>query len=148
MLSLESIPEQGRFGGKRKFDTHTGVDLYCEPGTPVYAMEDGVVVSVEYFTGTNAQSPWWHDTKAVTIEGVSGVILYGEVETSLKAGDRVSEGQEIAKVVQVLKNDKGLPMTMLHLELYKLGYKGSGEWWKETQPEDLLDVETILRKVE
>ena len=40
---LEKIPAANRWGAVRKFDNHTGVDLFCDPGTPVYAIEDGEV---------------------------------------------------------------------------------------------------------
>ncbi len=36
-------------------------------------MEAGVVVGVEDFTGPAAGSPWWLPTKAVLVEGASGV---------------------------------------------------------------------------
>ena len=37
--------DPGGFGTKRKYDVHTGVDLYCEDGDDVYSIEDGVVNS-------------------------------------------------------------------------------------------------------
>jgi len=61
----------GTFGAIRKFDIHTGVDLYCDHGTKVYSIEPGLVISVENFTGSLAESPWWNDTQAVLIKGVS-----------------------------------------------------------------------------
>lgn len=52
-----SLPtSEGVFGAKRKFDMHTGIDLYCTEQTPVYAIEDGIVIGVENFTGPNADS--------------------------------------------------------------------------------------------
>ena len=36
----------GAFGAIRKFDVHTGVDLYCKKRTPICAVEDGEVVPV------------------------------------------------------------------------------------------------------
>ena len=53
--------EPGWFGAVRKSDIHTGIDLYCEQGTQIVAVEDGVVVHIEGFTGPNADdpSPWW-----------------------------------------------------------------------------------------
>lgn len=147
-ITLSEIPNHGRFGGIRNHDTHTGVDLYCDNGDTVYAIENGVVVNIVNFTGSLADSPWWEDTKAVLIEGNSGVILYGEIDPGkFEIGQRIIEGQPIGKVKRVLKNDKGLPCTMLHIELYKHGYRGSGEWWRSEKPSQLLDVEEVLKLI-
>jgi len=43
--------ELGAFGVTRKHDVHTGVDMYCEQGDEVVAMEDGIVVAVEFLLG-------------------------------------------------------------------------------------------------
>ena len=137
----------GSFGAVRKFDVHTGVDLYCKEGTSFFAVENGVVVEIEVFTGPKAESPWWHETHAVLIGGPTGVICYGEVETSLKVGDKVLAGDELGTVKQVLKKDKGKPRCMLHFELYEQGAVET-VWWKtdedaadrrEDRPEGLLD---------
>lgn len=147
--NIDEIPEQGRFGGQRKFDTHTGVDLYCDAGESVYAIESGVIINKVKFTGKDAESPWWLDTDAILVEGESGVILYGELNIleTLSIGAFVTEGQKLGEVSQVLKTDKGLPMCMLHIELYETGYRNGGEWWRHKRPEGLLNVEQILKKV-
>lgn len=126
-------PEHGRFSAIRRYDIHTGVDLYEDVGAPVFAMESGVVVNIEKFTGPSAGSPWWHETKAVLVEGKTGVFLYGEIEptSNLKIDDKVEEGQILGTILQVLRNDKGLPMSMLHLELYDHGTRESVIWTKE-----------------
>lgn len=145
-IKLDEVPEQGRFGAKRRYDFHTGVDLYCESGTPVYAVETGIVVNVCNFTGEDAGSPWWSDTKAVLVEGRSGVILYGEIDVLVQPNTLIKEGTLIGNVRRVLKNDKGLPTTMLHMELYAPGYKGDGEWWRseKLKPAALLNIEELL----
>jgi len=145
LLMKRTLPcGQGSFGFKRKYDTHTGVDLYCEEDHMVVAVEDGEVVAVEHFTGYN-ESPWWEDTEAVLIEGESGVVLYGEIIPSVKVGDKLHQGDLVGKVKRVLKKDKGLPTTMLHLELYLPGTRKS-EWWRENKPENLLDPTEHLQK--
>jgi murein DD-endopeptidase MepM/ murein hydrolase activator NlpD len=143
-IDLSKIPEQGRFGGRRKFDTHTGVDIYCQQGTPVTPIEPGLVVGVCDFTGPDAGSPWWLPTKAVLVEGNSGVVLYGEIDPAVKVGEYLYLGSIIGFVERVLRNDKGLPTTMLHLELYQRGYRGEGEWWREEKPSMLLNIEDLL----
>ncbi len=144
----------GVFGAMRKFDVHTGIDLYCEHMDPVYAIERGRVLTVCPFTGPRAGSYWWHDTDAIVISGSSGIILYGELTTSLKPGDLVEEGQLIGLVKTVLKKDKGLPMTMLHLELYDHGYEvelggDAGVVWQlgSERPAHLLDPTTLINKI-
>ena len=78
-MILHGKPHPGGFGSIRKHDIHTGVDIYCEQEQQVVAVEDGEVVLIENFTGENASppSPWWKETKAILIEGISGVVVYG-----------------------------------------------------------------------
>lgn len=133
-------PSQGAFGAVRRHDVHTGVDLYGDVDGHVLAVEDGTVVAVEDFTGPRAGSPWWFDTQAVLVEGASGVVLYGELEAAVRAGDIVREGDHVGRLRTVLRHDKGSPMTMLHLELYANGTRSS-VWWRhgEDRPEALRD---------
>lgn len=138
----------GSFGAVRRHDVHTGVDLHCDEGQWVLAVEDGVVVAVEDFTGPAAGSPWWLPTKAVLVEGASGVVLYGEVvpEPAMVTGALVAQGDRVGVVTRVLRHDKGVPTTMLHLELYAPGAR-SGVWWRhgEARPEGLRDPTAPLR---
>lgn len=136
----------GSFGAIRKYDIHTGIDLYCKEGDFVYAIEDGIIIDSFYFTGISAGSPWWNDTKAITVEGKSGVILYGEINPYAYVGCKVKKGDVIGTVVTVLKKDKGRPMNMLHLELYKKGYRGQGETWllNQNKPNMLLDPTNLI----
>jgi hypothetical protein len=134
--------KQGMFGANRKFDIHTGVDLYCDPKSYVFAVEDGKIIAIDDFTGQLAGSPWWHETKALLVEGESGVVCYGEIEPiyDLEVGHKVQAGDIIGKVLTVLKKDKGLPMTMLHIELYKSGTTEPITWMiNEKKPENLLN---------
>jgi murein DD-endopeptidase MepM/ murein hydrolase activator NlpD len=144
-IPVHKPPAEGQFGAVRKHDTHTGVDLYAEVGTKVYAMESGTVVASMPFTGIAAESPWWLDTNCVMIEGASGVILCGEIETELKAGDFVFEGDLVGTILRVIKKDKGKPLAMLHLELYTPGTK-EPVWWKldEPKPENLVDPTPLV----
>ena len=145
-VNLSKVPAHGRFGTERKYDVHTGLDIYCEEGQEVYAIESGIVVGFCQFTGQFAGSPWWKDTWALLVKGESGVILYGEIRPKMIMNMFVNKGDEIGKVKRVLKKDKGLPMTMLHLELYEHGYRGQGEWWKlgDEKPNMLLNIESLV----
>lgn len=139
----------GRFGARRKHDIHTGIDLYCDHDAPVFAIEAGIVIDSGPFTGSKVDTPWWNNTDFIAVAGALGVILYGEIESDLLIGDLVSEGQQIALVKTVLKKNKGLPMCMLHLELYSLDYNGHTFWYlDETQPKTLLDPSSLLRSNE
>lgn len=140
-IPLGSHP--GSFAYKRKNHIHEGVDLYCEKGDEVLAIEDGIIVKIKPFTGSALGSTWWNDTWCVLVEGKTGVFNYGELipNENLKEGMMIQEGSVIGHVETVLKNDKGRPMTMLHLELYKVGTKDAILEWSltEEKPEHLLD---------
>ncbi len=141
--------DAGAFGAVRRYDTHTGVDLYANHGSSVFAMEDGIVVGHGPFTGPAAGSPWWLDTDALLVEGESGVILYGEIKSEWRPGMLVREGDKIAVVERVLREFKGKPVTMLHLELYSHGYRGGaspGETWTldGSRPDMLQDPTPLL----
>lgn len=129
----------GAFGFHRtrkhgEFSTHTGVDLYAKHGDPVYAVEDGVVVGIEPFTGPQDNSPWWQDTDAVLIEGKTGVVCYGEVTPNTKVGEQVSRGDVVAFVSTVLPEGRERPdipghsRSMLHVEFYVHGTTASTSW--------------------
>jgi murein DD-endopeptidase MepM/ murein hydrolase activator NlpD len=141
-------PHPGSFGIKRKNHVHEGVDLYCEKNDSVYAIEAGTVINIMPFTGEIALSEWWNNTYCVLIEGSSGAFNYGEIspDPNLKIGDIVEEGQEIGKVLTVLKEDKGRPMNMLHLELYAHGTLSPIKEWAlhEEKVSHLLNPTDIL----
>ena len=117
----------GSFLCKRKHHTHTGLDLYTKDGASVHAVEAGVVVGREAFTGPQDNAPWWNDTDCLLIEGASGVICYGEITPAVKVGVRVNRGSYIGRVKQVLKDGKERPdimghsTSMLHMEIYPHG---------------------------
>jgi hypothetical protein len=139
------IPKSAWFGATRRFDIHTGIDLHTPEGTIVYAMEDGEVKAVGPFTGEAAGCDWWLATDFVGVWGASGYIVYGEIESLVNVGDLVKEGQPIAKVKRVLKNDKGLPTSMLHLERYTEIVTEHASWeYGEEKPEFLVDPSSIL----
>lgn len=133
----------GQFGAVRRYDVHTGVDLYCAPGTEVIAMEPGRVVGVEPFTGawvSHDPSPWWNDTAAILVQGASGMVVYGEVspeKIQVRVWETVTAGQGLGWVdVPVLRRSKGRPTVMLHLELYT-SLAENGEhlvWWRRGEP--------------
>lgn len=100
-----------RDGGKRK---HAGCDIYAEPGTPIRAVADGVVLEVH---------PFYWETNRIIVDHHGFIVNYGEVSPSpqlVKVGDRVTRGQIIARV-GTLRRKKNAPpekTNMLHFELY------------------------------
>lgn len=143
---------EGMFGAKRKHDIHTGIDLYTVRNSPVFAMEDAVVVAVEEFTGP-PESPWWLPTKAILAEGRSGTILYGELEPTVKVGDQIKQDQIIGHILPVLPENKvrsdipGHSRYMLHLELYEKGTTKSVIWkLGEPCPKGLKDPTALVFK--
>jgi len=141
----------GAFGFRRRKHVHEGVDLYCAENMVVHAMESGRVVAVIPFTGTIAEppSPWWNDTWAVLIEGVSGVVVYGEIDgVRVSTGDVVEAGRPVGAVRRVMTKDNGRPLDMLHVELHQHGTRDAYEWKLEGErPSSLLDPTEMLLSI-
>jgi hypothetical protein len=139
----------GAFGAARKHNFHEGVDLYGKEGMSVYAINDGVVVTNEPFTGPAVGHDWWLPTDAVTVKSDTEYFVYGELKSHLKPGDEVRSGQIIGSLVPVLPPSKirsYIPKhsnVMLHLEKWNFKYdvqKGWKPWLtREDRPEWLED---------
>lgn len=144
-LPINSHP--GAFGNARKFNFHEGIDLYGNEGDWVYAMNPGVVVSNERFTGPSVGHDWWLETDAVTIKSDTEYFVYGELKSDLKVGDVVQMGDKIGELVPVLPKEKirsYIPQhsnVMLHLEKWNFKYPGQWKPWKtrDDRPEWLED---------
>lgn len=150
-VEIPISPHVGSFGVERRYDVHKGIDLYADIGTPVYAVEDGIVCLIRPFTGKAAGCEWWLDTEAVNIAGESGVIVYGEIGVNprLSIGQEIRRGDLIGTVKRVLRHDKGRPTSMLHLNLYKHGVQSNGTWGKnKKKPSGLLDPTPFLINAE
>jgi hypothetical protein len=145
---LPILGHPGAFGVVRRNHVHEGVDLYAQDGTPVYAMEDGVVVYRGWFTGVPAGSPWWHNTECVLIQGASGGLNYGELRVAPRLGPGVSvkKGQCLGHVSRVLREDKGRPRAMLHLERYTSTCQVPIKEWalNTARPAELCDPTSLL----
>lgn len=135
----------GAFAVRRRHHIHEGVDLYCNHGAPVFAVEDGVVLAVKRFTGPEAGHTWWLPTDAAFVLGASGVVVYGEIKSAVRAGAVLKAGNRLGSVAQVLKANKGRPTAMLHLELRSDGVDLI-DWALDTpKPAKLLDPTPFLR---
>ncbi|HYD93283.1 MAG TPA: M23 family metallopeptidase [Candidatus Paceibacterota bacterium] len=169
-----AIPQEpdhpGSFAAVRKYDIHTGVDLYAPEGQQVVAIEDGVVVFIDrMFTGGEDTpkgedgEPVWLQTAAIGISGKSGVILYGELTLvekdscgfDLDLGSPFKAGDVIGTVKRVLKDkpdgrtfqNPAESPSMLHLELYR-PRSPYAAWWRhgEPRPRGLRDPTELLLK--
>jgi hypothetical protein len=137
----------GAFGARRKHHIHEGVDIYAPHASCVYAITNGVIISAYQFTGKLVGMPWWNDTWAIAVADDTGIWVYGEVYSPCyRIGDHVKEGQCIALVEQVLKIDKGRPLSMLHLERWKPFTSPHTFLWQlnQPQPDFLLDPTPLL----
>lgn len=150
-VQAPTIPHLGAFASLRRHDIHTGVDLYVDEGTPVFATEKCKVVDVSYFTGPNANPPcdWWLETFAVTVQLESSglFLLYGEIDPAVHLYEKLEQGALIGFVKRVLRNDKGLPTSMLHVEMYDKVLPAH-PYWKhgELKPDGLLDPTDYIKQ--
>lgn len=150
------------FGAVRKYDVHTGIDIFAEKGTIVTSPFDGEVVKIGNFTGMDAEptpSPWWNDTQYVIVKHLIPVfyahgefidiyVLYGEINVNpeLFVGQQIKEDEVLGTVVQVLKHNKGLPTSMLHVEMYNECPSTPAIWHLNDQkPPNLQDPQDFLR---
>lgn len=149
------------FGAVRKYDVHTGIDIFMHEDASVYLPFDGEVVKIGNFTGTNAEpfpSPWWNDTQYIIIKHmipafywygdlIPKYVLYGEIDVSneIAEGDALNEGTIIGNILEVLRNDKGSPTSMLHVEMYN-EVPGHPVFWYhgESKPEFIEDPYDFL----
>lgn len=145
-------PHPGSFGAIRKHDIHTGIDLYCKDGDPVYSLTHGKVVDIQPFTGQFADSPWWNDTYCVIVKTQENkYIVYGELFSNVCIGHNVIPGSIIGHVTQVLKKDKGItPTSMLHIEYYDETFDLNPVIWHldQEKPKSLLDPIVLLESDE
>ena len=95
---------------------HAGCDLYFEKGTWIYAIGDGTVTRGPY--------PFYCQTFALEVDHGDFLARYGEIQakTTVKEGDKVRAGEQIAKVGHLV--GIRVPSDMLHLELYDKSASG------------------------
>jgi len=116
--SYYQVEGTGRAFGAYRTATrqHAAIDYVVSngAGTPVYAMQAGKVVEVV--------QNFYYGTSAIAVQHNDGSIArYCEIGSTLRVGDTVKQGQQIA-TIKANTYDGG---TMLHLELY-LGTAAGG----------------------
>ena len=149
-MEINLFPHVGSFGVRRRHDIHKGIDLYAKEGTKVFAIEDGQIVDLCWFTGEPLGMPWWEDTKAIYVKGKSGIIVYGEIEPmeGLKIGDHIKSTNLIGTVKRVLKKDNHRPLSMLHLELHDSEHIHTGQWQiGQPKPIGIIDPTPYLLNI-
>ena len=125
----------GRSGGRK----HAGCDLYAPLETPIFAMDEGVVVQDLYH--------FYLGTFALEIQHPGFLARYGEITSrvpdGLRRGSEVRRGQLLGFVGRLT----GLDLTMLHLEMYAgsasgpLTVRGNKPFQRRA---DLLDPTPVL----
>jgi murein DD-endopeptidase MepM/ murein hydrolase activator NlpD len=95
---------------------HAGCDLYFQKGTWIHAIGDGTVIRGPY--------PFYCQTFALEVDHGDCIARYGEIQatTTVKEGDKVHAGQQIAKVGHLIGIT--VPSDMLHFELYDKSASG------------------------
>jgi murein DD-endopeptidase MepM/ murein hydrolase activator NlpD len=95
---------------------HAGCDLYFEKGTWIHAIADGTVIRGPY--------PFYCETFALEVDHGDFLARYGEIQvnTTVKQGDKVHAGQQIARVGHLVGIQ--VPSDMLHFELYDKSASG------------------------
>lgn len=129
-----------------KLEGHNGIDIVAPWGTPIYAVEDGLVVDVKdspdgYGKHIRILSP-------VGADGIGNEWTYGHASQNLvKIGDQVLEGQEIQKMGNTGFVVSGStpywsynPYAGTHLHLGRRLYKLSPSGWKYNQLAPSIDI--------
>ncbi len=130
------------FGARRKYNLHTGIDLFCENMQPLASVEAGKIVSIGDFSNQKDKSPWLNRTRVILIEGQTGVVAYCNVieKPGLRVGRAVTAGEIIGNVIRINKKRRKNDICMLHLELYKPGTRKRVIWsYNFPKPPQLLD---------
>lgn len=135
--------ESRRFGADREHGRrkHAGCDLIAPLGTPIFAVDDGVVMEA-------AEREFYRGTFAVAVQHNGYVVRYCEVRgvaPGIRHGSFVRAGTIIAFVGKMLVS------SMLHFELYRGPYAGGHLTDRKNKPfqrrADLMDPTSFLNKL-
>lgn len=150
-IPKESWHERPRcFGAPRSGTTrlHGACDLYGPLGTPVYAIEGGIVGPVlGYPPSTPNPYPFYKGTEALELRSTAGIWRYCELEfvPEIRIGHLIKEGDLLGHI-----GDMRLGIWMLHLELYRGDSPGAltqrGQGLYDRRP-DLLDPTELIDRL-
>lgn len=133
-------PQDFGYPGFGKYST--GIDLECSENTLVQAIEDGIIINITDYSGSNSNNPWWNPTKSIFVEGASGVIVYSGISPQQTVFENkfINEGDIIGIVKSIAKNK-----TFLNLQNYSFGEKDFVYWkFKEEKPENIHNPRKLL----
>jgi murein DD-endopeptidase MepM/ murein hydrolase activator NlpD len=146
---LPFIPVQSYKSGGRRFGAdrehgrrkHAGCDLIAPLGTPIFAVDDGVVMEA-------AEREFYRGTFAVAVQHNGYVVRYCEVKgvaQGIRRGSFVRAGTVVAFVGRMFLS------SMLHFELYRGPNKGGRLTDRRNKPfqrrADLIDPTPFLNKL-
>jgi hypothetical protein len=133
------------FGYSQKNGKHqSGIELYCDEGQEVFAIEESDIIDMFLSTGYGAETPWFQNTYTLLLEGNSGVINYSciLIDHDVKFGKTIKEGQLIGRIKKLM--DISIPS--LYIGLYYNGVEEPIEWNRgEVKPTELLDPTDMLK---
>jgi murein DD-endopeptidase MepM/ murein hydrolase activator NlpD len=97
---------------------HNGIDLVAPYGTPLCAIEAGIIINVK--SDPNGYGRHLRILSTASTEGIHREWTYGHLASiSVKVGQKVKEGQEVGKM-----GNSGFVQS------------GKNVWWGDNQPED------------
>lgn len=112
---------------KRGYRKHAGCDLKAPQGTPIYAVDDGKVLSLgrKFISGKRKNGEEWA-VGSIVVEHSNFVVRYAETETNFPTDQFekingkfwVKKGQKIAEIGKMNVS------SMLHFEMYSGTAKG------------------------
>lgn len=115
--------DQARGAGERR---HEATDIMAPRGTPIYAVDDGVVRKL-FTSKPGGLTVYQYDPSERYVYYYAHLDKYAE---TLKEGQRVSRGDLIGYVGSTGNADPNAPH--LHFAILQLG--SSREWWHDTTP--------------
>jgi murein DD-endopeptidase MepM/ murein hydrolase activator NlpD len=154
----------GRFLEDRGDRVHCGIDLYAPEKTPVFAVDDGIIRSIDIFSSPQ-QVPYWNTTYEIILEAKSSYFFrFAELcEVLVEKDQKVSVGDKIGLVGQVLNPSKITNehpvyiqdlskrnrLSMLHFEIYDSYPEKSekylgGNWFAKETPIGLCNPNDFL----
>jgi hypothetical protein len=150
-------PHPGAFGDVRLRHIHEGVDLYTLPDTPIYAIEDGLIVGVTPLSGGATRNAYWHDMEAVLVQGKSGLLVYGELAPlkGLAPAQKVKAGELLGHIYpkgyhykNTNRKDEDEDHRFFHLELHHPEIRLPTKWLvDQPKPETLHDPTPFLMEI-
>jgi len=125
-----------------------GIDLVCNPNTPVYALEDGFVIGTESFFN-NKTKPWITSSKALFVSSQFGSVAYGNIQPleHLIPGTAIKRGDKIGTVAPFYSKESksNIGDNRLRIELYRKGTNKRPKWKKGNQiPSNILNPTPLL----